>query len=146
MASEPDGFFSVTHNEKEKAMFLDKQNIFSDKQAVAATGLDTDTVDLGKGDAGPTEGVSLFVGADGCTGTGTIVVELQTADACAAGGALTSPVTIATYPVGNEALKAGGKIVAARLPHGMKRYAGVNYVVTGAVTGLKLTAGLVMDV
>lgn len=127
-------------------MFLDKQNIFSDKQAVTATAPATDSVDLGAGDAGPAEGISLFVGADGCTGAGSIVVELQTADACAAGGVLTSPVTVATYPVGNDTLKTGGKIVAARLPHGMKRYAGLNYAVTGAVTGLKLTAGLVMDV
>lgn len=126
-------------------MFLDKQNLFSDKQAVTATALATETVDLGKGDAGPSEEVSLFVSADGASGTGTLVIELQTADACAAGGSLTSPVTVATYPVTNEALKAGGKIVAARLPHGMKRYAGLNYVVTGTITGAKITAGLVLD-
>ncbi len=126
-------------------MILDKQNLFSDKQAVTATALATDTVDLGLGDAGPSESISLFVGVDGATGAGTLAVELQTADACAANGTLTSPVVIATYPVGNDALKSGGKIVAARLPHGMKRYAGVNYVVTGTVTGAKLTAGLVLD-
>ena len=126
-------------------MILDKQNLFSSAQAVTATAPATDTVDLGAGDAGPSEGVSLFVGVDGATGTGTLAVELQTADACAANGTLTSPVTVATYPVGNDALKGGGKIVAARLPHGMKRYAGVNYVVTGTLTGAKITAGLVMD-
>lgn len=126
-------------------MILDKQNLFSDKQAVTATAPATDAVDLGLGDAGPSEGVSLFVGADGATGTGTLAVELQTADACAAGGTLTSPVTVATYPVSNDALKSGGKIVAARLPHGMKRYAGLNYVVTGTLTGAKFTAGLVLD-
>ena len=71
---------------------------------------------------------------------------LKSTDACAANGTLASPVTVATYPVGNEALKGGGKIVGARLPHGMKRYAGVNYVVTGTVTGAKITAGLVFDV
>ena len=127
-------------------MIFDKQNLFSDKQAVTATAPAADTVDLGLGDAGPSEGISLFVGVDGATGAGTLAVELQTADACAANGALTSPVTVATYPVTNDALKGGGKIVAARLPHGMKRYAGLNYVVTGTVTGAKITAGLVFDV
>ena len=126
-------------------MYLDKQNMFSDKQAVSSTAPAADAVDLGAGDAGPAEGLSLFVGVDGASGTGTLVVELQTASACAAGGALTSPVTVAAYPVSNEALKAGGTIVAARLPQGMKRYAGVNYAVTGTLTGAKLTAGLTLN-
>ena len=126
-------------------MYLDKQNLFSDKQAVAATAAATDSVDLGKGDAGPAEQASLFVGVDGASGTGTLTVELLTADACAANGTLTSPVTVATFPVGNDTLKTGGKAVAVRLPHGMKRYAALNYVVSGTLTGARITAGIVMD-
>ena len=127
-------------------MYLDKQNLFSDKQAVAATALSTDSVDLGTGDAGPSERASLFVGVNGASGAGTLTVELLAADACAANGTLTSPVTMATYPVSTEALAAGGKIVAARLPHGMKRYTRLNYVVGGTLTGAKITAGIVFDV
>jgi hypothetical protein len=127
-------------------MILDKQNMFSLAQAVTATAGSTDVVDLGAGDAGPSERVSLFVSCDPAfTGTGTITVELHTADAQAV-GALTSPVTVAAYPVTNAALTAGGKLVADRLPHGMKRYARLNYVVSGTVAAGKFTSGLVWDV
>jgi hypothetical protein len=136
-------------------MILDKENMFSVAQGpITATVLSTNIVDLGEGDAGPSERLSLFVTADPpFTVTGvnaaTITVELQTADAQAA-GVLTSPVTVASYLVTKEAIQAGGKLVAARLPHGMKRYAGLNYTVTtGASTSIaagKLTAGLTYDV
>jgi hypothetical protein len=136
-------------------MILDKQNMFSLGQGpIAATAGSTDIVDLGTGDAGPSERISLFVTCDPpFTVTGvnaaTITVELHTSDAQAA-GALTSPVTVASWLVSKEALQDGGKLVAARLPHGMKRYARLNYVVaTGSSTTIgagKLTAGLTWDV
>ena len=126
-------------------MILDKQNMFSLAQAVTATAGSTDIVDLGPGDAGPSERISLFVSVDPAfTGTGTLTVELHTADAQAS-GALTSPVTVATYPLTNAQLLAGGKMLAARLPHGMKRYARLNYVASGTVAAGKITAGLVWD-
>ncbi|MDR1490598.1 MAG: hypothetical protein LBS65_09005 [Desulfovibrio sp.] len=135
-------------------MILDAQTLFSKAQAFTATAASTNIVDLGEGDAGPSERLSLFVTADPpFTVTGvnaaTITVELQTADAATA-AALTSPVTVASYLVTKDAIQAGGKLVAARLPHGMKRYARLNYVVTlGASTTIadgKITAGLVWDV
>ncbi|MDR1684872.1 MAG: hypothetical protein LBR82_00245 [Desulfovibrio sp.] len=136
-------------------MILDKQNMFSQAQGpISATAAATNIVDLGPGDTGPSERLSLFVTADPpFTVTGvnaaTITVELQTADAQAA-GVLTSPATVASFLVTKDAIQAGGKLVAARLPHGMKRYAGLNYTVTtGASTTIaagKLTAGLVYDV
>ncbi|MDR2800873.1 MAG: hypothetical protein LBB52_06365 [Desulfovibrio sp.] len=134
-------------------MILDAQNLFSKAQAVTATALSTNIVDLGEGDAGPSERLSLFVSAGPpFTVTGvndaTITVELQTADAATATD-LTTPVTVASYPVSEDALKAGGKLLAARLPHGMKRYARLNYVVTlGSSTTIadgKITSGLVWD-
>jgi len=127
-------------------MILDAQNTFSKEQAVTATAAATNIVDLGLGDAGPSERVSLFVNAHPAfTNTGTITINLQTADAQAA-GALTSPVTIASYAIPNAALQAGGKLVAARLPHGCKRYLGLNYTVSGTIATGKITAGLVWDV
>jgi hypothetical protein len=134
-------------------MILDKQNMFSLAQAVTTTVGSTDIVDLGPGDAGPSERISLFVNCDPAftvagANAATITVELQTADALSS-GALASPFVAASYPVGKEALQAGGKLAASRLPHGMKRYARLNYVVAlGANTTIsdgKLTAGLVWD-
>ena len=127
-------------------MYFDKQNLFSDKQAVTATAAATDTVNLGPGDIGPADAATLYVGTSGYTGAGSLVVELQTADAVDAAGVLTSPVTGATYQVANATLLSGGKAVATRLPHGMKRYAGLKYTVTGTIAGGSVTAGIVLDV
>jgi hypothetical protein len=127
-------------------MIIDAENLFSNNQAVTATGSATNVVDLGKGDAGPSERLSLFVAASTpFTGSGTITVEVQTADAVSS-GALSSPVTLATYPISNAALLAGGKLLADRLPHGLKRYAGLKYTVGGTVAAGKITAALVWDV
>lgn len=126
-------------------MIFDAQNTFSKDQAVTATALSTNTLDLGPGDHGPSERISLVVCATGYTaGAGT--VELQTADVSAADGALTSPVVIASFPFPAAALKAGGQIVSARLPHGLKRYVRLNYNMSTAGAGGTMTAALVLDV
>lgn len=128
------------------SMILDYENMFSKDQAVTATAPSVSTVDLGPGDAGPSERISLFVTASTpFTGTGGITVALQTADAVAADGSLVTPVTLASFEVGNAALAAGGKLVAARLPHGCKRYLRLHYVPTDTVAAGTLTAGLVWD-
>jgi hypothetical protein len=132
--------------EKEKSMILDKENMFSHGQAVTATAASDSTVDLGPGDAGPSERLSLFVTCDPpFTGAGTLSVELETADETGADGDLVAPPVI-VYPVADEALTAGGRLLAARLPHGCKRYLRLNYAVTGSLADGKITAGLTWDV
>lgn len=127
-------------------MYLDKENLFSFEQAVTATAAAPSVVDLGRGDAGPSERISLFVNAEPAfTGGGALVVELRTADTVSEAGALVSPVTVAQYPVTAAQLLEGGKLVSARLPHGMQRYAGLQYTVSGSLAAGKLTAGLVLD-
>lgn len=131
-------------------MIFDAQNLFSKAQKVTATATSDNTLDLGRGDYGPSESVSLVVCASDYT-AGSLTVELQTADACADTGALTSPVTVASFPVSADALKAGGVIVAARLPHHLKRFVCLAYTVgsgEGAVApaGGAITAGLALDV
>lgn len=127
-------------------MIFDAQNLFSKAQKVTATATSDNTLDLGRGDYGPSESVSLVVCASGYT-AGSLTVELQTADACANTGELTSPVTVASFPVSADALKAGGVIVAARLPHHLKRFVRLAYT-EGAVApaGGAITAGLALDV
>lgn len=125
-------------------MLFDAENLFSKDQAVTSTEVSTNTLDLGPGDHGPSENISLVVTArDFSAGAGA--VELQTADACATDGTLTSPVTIATYPVSADALLKGGMVVAARLPHGLKRYARLNYAMTTNGADGAVTAGLALD-
>lgn len=125
-------------------MIFDAENLFSKDQAVTTTALSTNTIDLGPGDHGPSEAVSLVVCATGFT-AGVLAVELQTADVSAADGALTSPVTIATYPIAAAKLATGGVVASSRLPHGLKRYVRVNYNVSTAAVGGTVTTGLVLD-
>ena len=126
-------------------MYFDKEAMFSDKQAVTASVAATDTLNSGPGDSGASD-AKLVVVAEGYTGTGSLAVELQTADEVNGSGVLTSPVTIATYTVTNATLLAGGNVVATGLPRGLKQYVGVKYTVTGAIAGGNVTAGIVLDV
>lgn len=126
-------------------MLFDAQNLFSKNQKVTATAVSANTLDLGPGDYGPSESISLVVIANGYT-AGEGAVELQTSDVCSTEGALTSPVVVASWPVAAAALKAGGKVVAARLPHGLKRYVRLNYNMSTAGAGGSITAGLALDV
>ena len=75
-----------------------------------------------------------------------MTVEIHTSDAIGSDGSLTSPATIASYAVRNAKLTAGGKLLAARLPHGCKRYMRLNYVVSGTIAAGSVTSGLVWDV
>ncbi len=122
-------------------MIFDKENLFSDKQAVAATAVSANIIDLGGPDAGAGDRPYLAVHATPFTGTGTLSVELQTS----ADSAFGTPKIVAAFPVANDTLKKGGQIVAGKPPKGMLRYARLNYAVTGTLAGGALTAGLVLD-
>lgn len=127
-------------------MILDYENMFSKGQAVKATTLSDNVVDLGPGDAGPSEQLSVFVNVDVPFTKGGFTVELKTADEVTDNGVLTNPAIVATFPCAEVYTKAGGKMFAARLPHGMRRYAALNYVLDEAGSGGTVTAGLVFDV
>ena len=132
-------------------MYIDKENLFSYDQAVTATVLSDNIVDLGKGDIGPSENASIFASATTpFTGAGTMVIELMTSSDLNAGlTAMVNPVKVATYNVTNAGLlQTDGEpvLAASRFPHRMMRYAQLNYVVTGALAAGKLKAGVVWDV
>lgn len=128
-------------------MIFDAENLFSKDQAVTATAGSTNVIDLGRGDAGPSEHLSVFVTASApFSGEGgSLDVQLRTSDAVSEAGELVAPMTIAIFKADADALAAGGKLLSARLPHGMKRYADLSYVVTGTLSAGTLTAGLVLD-
>lgn len=130
-------------------MILDKANIFSDGQAITQTIVSNQVLDLGPGDLGPSEGASLFVNINPpFSGAGTLAVELKTADSLTDDRTNLSTVatTVAIYPLTNEILTDGGTVLAARVPHGLKRYSALNYVVTGTLADGQVTAGLALDV
>lgn len=111
---------------------------FSRNQAIVATAVSTNVVKVPRGDIGKGRPVVLQVYANGYTGSGTLTVEVQTA----ADAAMTSPETIATYPIANDRLLKGGSVLAADIPTGAGEYLRLNYVVTGTLTGGLVTAGL----
>lgn len=129
-------------------MLLDALCMFSDRQAVTATVASEGIAQTGPGDAGPSEGVSVRIQANGYTGSGTLGVQLRTSDTVDNVDnptALTDPEILETFQISNEALLKGGKLFSARLPHGCKEWVDLNYVVSGTITGGNIIAFLVLD-
>lgn len=117
---------------------FDRENMFSYQQAVAASANSTDVVFTGYGDAGPGQPVILEIDTPAATGAGSVLVELQHADS-----ATGTFATHASWTISNARLLAGGPVLAAALPDGLKDYLRLNYSLTGTVTGFVPTAGLV---
>lgn len=113
-------------------MLVDQNNVFSDKQALRATGASTNTVDLTA--AGNAVAGALFVMGHADTafaGATQVVVAIQTA----ADSAFTSPVTLASFTLNATALaNTKDPLFAAVLPLGLKRYVRAYYTVTGTIT------------
>jgi hypothetical protein len=113
-------------------MLLDQLNVFSDKQALRATGASTNTIDLTA--AGNAVQGALFVMAHVDTafaGATQVVVAIQTA----ADSAFTSPVTLASFTLNATALaNTNDPLFAAAIPVGLKRYLRAYYTVTGTIT------------
>lgn len=134
-------------------MHLDAQNLFSDAQALTATAVSTNYIDLGatatpalapaalKRDIGGNYDIPLLVQVvESFAGGTSVAVAIQ----MAADSAFTSPQTVATsaaIPVAD--LKAGYKFSIPTIPPGANlRYMRLNYTVVGVPTGGKITAGI----
>ena len=119
----------------------DSENMFSEKQEVAATTPSDNIVNVPDrvGDGKP---VYLEVMAGAYTGAGSLAVEVVASDS----EDMSDPVTLATYAIPNAALVRGGSLLGAAIPTGAKPFLQLNYVVNGAIAGGHLTAGLVWGV
>lgn len=144
-------------------MIFDKTLQLSDKQVLTATAPSTNVIDLGvRGTAykhaaplmrnlGLSDCVPFLVQATADFAGGTsLEVQLQTSDDPAF-GASDTVATSGAIPLAN--LKAGAILMATNyIPSGVagkgvaKRYMRLNYVVTGAMTGGSVTAGIVAAV
>lgn len=122
-------------------MNFDALNRFSYKQAVSATATSENVLDMGVDRdlavATPLE-VAVVPGGD-IGGTGTVQVVLQTSDTENFG---TVKVLAQSAALTAADLNAGA--IGMKLPYGGQRYMRLNYVVAGTVTGLNMTAGLVL--
>lgn len=126
-------------------MILDKQSMFSDRQAITSSGASEQTMDL------RVSGLNLGFGTkvplliqvnEEFTGVQSVQITLQTADS-----ADFSDVTnLAEVNLTEQGLKAGGRPVGlGALPSGRyKRYLRLFYELSGTATSGKLTAGVSM--
>jgi hypothetical protein len=135
-------------------MFLDKQSMLSEAQAVTASAVSANTIDLLTArDIAPGEDLSVFIAVDAtATAAGAATVDFQFISSAAA--ALTSPTVLAaTGPIGKAELTAGRKLIELKVPRAAllaqpvgQRYVGIQYVVaTGPLTAGAFTAGVVVD-
>ena len=131
-------------------MILDKTLLLSDEQAITATAVSTNTIDLSAAlrDIGAGEQIYAVVVVDvdfTAAGAATMVIGLITDD----DEALSSPTTILSTPaIGKAALTAGRVPIVIPVPPNIaERYLGLNYTVaTGPMTAGKVTAFIAKDV
>lgn len=134
-------------------MILSNESLFSNKQAITATALSTNVIDLGErgtphGAVAPLEGdiglgtpIPVYIRINEAFNN---LTSLKIALEVGATDALGTEVLTATLPL--SALTAGFQLPVLFLPPGLKgRYLGLRYTVTGtAPTTGKVTAGLTM--
>jgi len=125
-------------------MVLDKQNLFSEDQAITVTAVSTNIIDLGTDATGtPTPNnkdaeilaqvTTAFVG-------GTSVAFSLYTDSDVAFGSATLMFT--TAAVVTASLVAGYKFKVPTLPEGVERYVRATYTVVGTHSAGAVTAGL----
>lgn len=123
---------------------FDAHNRFSDKQNISATAVSTNVIDMGVDrDVAVATQLDVVVQAvdvsGDVAGTGKVTVAIQTSDTAA----FSTVTTLATSPALTAADFNAGPW-AVKLPYGGKRYLRLKYTVDGTVTGLAVTAGLVL--
>lgn len=139
-------------------MYLDKQAEFSDTQAVTATAISTNVMDLNPAfnyntsvDIGTGEDIYLVIQSDAAAtaaGSATVVVTLESS---AAAGLTSSNVHWTSNTFALTDMTAGKTLAAVKLPSGVAvpylRYLGVRYTVaTGPLTAGSFSAFLTKDI
>jgi hypothetical protein len=121
---------------------LDRQNLFSNEQAITATAASTDVIDLGTGsrDVGAGEESTVLVQVvttfDALT---SLTIALQTSST----ENFASPVQLTAATVALADLTVGRKFSIGTVPRGTLRYLRLYYTVTGSSPTVgKITAGV----
>ncbi|MDP2376417.1 Bbp16 family capsid cement protein [Reyranella sp.] len=126
-------------------MYIDRQNLFGQDQAVTTSAATTDYIDLGAArDIGNGERPEILVL---CTqdvtaaGAATVTVALQSDD----NPSFSSPANLVlSDAIPKASLTAGAQVLRVAVPYGTERYLRLFYTVgTGPLTAGKFTSGLV---
>lgn len=120
-------------------MILDRQNLFSNAQAIAAAAVSTDTIDLGAArDIGPGEPVTFSVLIQpSAVADATLTATLETSETS---DFSVKKTLLASGAITGTQLKNGARYVST-VPHGAQRYLRVSYEGEGVV----VTSGLNLD-
>ena len=126
-------------------MYIDRQNLFGQDQAVTASAASTDYIDLGAArDIGNGERLEILVL---CTqdataaGAATVTVALQSDD----NSSFSTPINLVlSDAISKASLVAGVEVLRVAVPYGTERYLRLFYTVgTGPLTAGKFTSGLI---
>ena len=126
-------------------MYIDRQNLFGQDQAVTTNAATTDYIDLGVArDIGNGERPEILVL---CTqdvtaaGAATVTVALQSDD----NSSFSTPINLVlSDAIPKASLVAGAQVLRVAVPYGTERYLRLFYTVgTGPLTAGKFTSGLV---
>lgn len=125
-------------------MILDKQNLFSDDQAVTVTADSTNVIDLGIAGMGKGEPVRLIAQVTETFDGGTsLQASLVTSDSSTFSGATT---LVETAAIAEASLLAGYEFgLGGFMPEEIKRYNKLVYTVVGTMTAGTITAGFLLD-
>ena len=123
-------------------MYMDFENLYSNKQQVLATGASDNIIDHEIVEIGPGEPIEVIVQVTEDFDAGSMTVELQTAE----DEAFTTPVTLQTTADMDSAdMVAGYQFALSTVPVHMLRYSRLVYTVTGAPTTGAVMSGLNVD-
>lgn len=127
-------------------MIPDAQQLFSDAQALSATAVSTNVIDLGVDrDLGKGEPMAVVVcvdvAADFTTGDETYQIDIQTGSTATPTKVIARRIPVVT--ASNTTSDLGlGKILVIPLPHDVDRYLRINYTLGGTTPTVTLTTFL----
>jgi hypothetical protein len=125
-------------------MIIDNHNTFSDAQALTATAVSTNVIDLGKdGNIGIGEEmavqITLDVAADGASTDETYSVDVQTDDNVG----FSSAASLGTFTIARGSAAGTKKVFIIPKDTSAERYLRLNYTLGGTTPAVTLTAVLV---
>lgn len=128
-------------------MIFDKQNLFSNDQAVTNTQASTNYIDLGVsrdiGNGTPIEVFAMMTATALSPGASTLVAAIETDTQ----SSFATKVTLAqTAAIAKASLVQGFEFLKVKLPLGVQRYVQLSYTIgTADLTAGTIRAGLVLD-
>jgi hypothetical protein len=123
-------------------MIFDKQNLFSEDQAITVTADSSNIIDLGAAGADGGVPIDLFVKVTTAFAGGTSLAVTITASAAAA---MTNEVTLfSSGAVAVADLVAGYEFRSSVIPHHSLRYIQAQYTVVGVMSDGAIFAGLAL--